>query len=546
MDDGYMTRNDIAATVAKSRQVRRRWHQRTFSGCPTCRRRHVKCDERTPACSNCTRLGLECHDYAQKVMFKVYSGSPAARGSPNPVRRKPKQKARTLAESQPTTRELFDSSDSYEVVEEVVPRNHPGTAIVPCTPPVNRRTGLHFNLAMNTSITCIDSLYYSHFLSTVSTILIVWDAPYNSNPYRLSFPSLCQSSWSLSEAMKALGALHLANTSSGRDRNAHLKNAMSKYGEIVYALRRLLETVETQVTLADLATHLLLCLFEMMDAQTGNWRIHLQGARNIYEALFRHNSTADLMTGNTSACGFDTTHPIRPFLVSLLAYLDVAAACATGNGTLLPGNYWESHGGGWEYNLGVPSFSQGLLADSDVLAPIRSAWSSMMSIQADISAFAKAKRNGLSAERQLITQHALEGRLKRWREGAPQCFTLLEDLELIEEGEGDWHLFEAMGFVEAYEKASIIYLHRVTMSSRWQYPSVSGDISDAVDRILSLARKFCKGIVQLGMPWALFMAGLELMDECKQAFVRDKFTDMARFGMRVCYSLPSYLARCTN
>lgn len=37
--------------------------QRTFTGCRTCRRRRVKCDERKPTCRYCERLKLECEGY---------------------------------------------------------------------------------------------------------------------------------------------------------------------------------------------------------------------------------------------------------------------------------------------------------------------------------------------------------------------------------------------------------------------------------------------------------------------------------------------------
>ncbi|KAH8895671.1 hypothetical protein GQ53DRAFT_838636 [Thozetella sp. PMI_491] len=36
---------------------------RTFTGCRTCRSRHLKCDEARPVCSSCRRLGLECEGY---------------------------------------------------------------------------------------------------------------------------------------------------------------------------------------------------------------------------------------------------------------------------------------------------------------------------------------------------------------------------------------------------------------------------------------------------------------------------------------------------
>lgn len=53
------------------------------------------------------------------------------------------------------------------------------------------------------------------------------------------------------------------------------------------------------------------------------------------------------------------------------------------------GRYWERFGGGLEYNLRVPSYSPAVTLSDRTMAQFRLSWSRMMSIQADISAFAK-------------------------------------------------------------------------------------------------------------------------------------------------------------
>ncbi|KAJ5524404.1 hypothetical protein N7494_011054 [Penicillium frequentans] len=42
---------------------------RSFTGCATCRRRHVKCDEGHPTCSMCSSSGLSCAGYKKDVFF---------------------------------------------------------------------------------------------------------------------------------------------------------------------------------------------------------------------------------------------------------------------------------------------------------------------------------------------------------------------------------------------------------------------------------------------------------------------------------------------
>ncbi|KAJ5448383.1 transcriptional regulator family: Fungal Specific TF [Penicillium cf. griseofulvum] len=44
-------------------------HTRSFTGCSTCRRRHVKCDEGRPECSMCQYFGLPCEGYKNDIFF---------------------------------------------------------------------------------------------------------------------------------------------------------------------------------------------------------------------------------------------------------------------------------------------------------------------------------------------------------------------------------------------------------------------------------------------------------------------------------------------
>ena len=45
----------------------------TFGGCATCRRRHVKCDQKTPTCERCRRAGLSC-SFAPTLRWLVSTG----------------------------------------------------------------------------------------------------------------------------------------------------------------------------------------------------------------------------------------------------------------------------------------------------------------------------------------------------------------------------------------------------------------------------------------------------------------------------------------
>lgn len=115
---------------------------------------------------------------------------------------------------------------------------------------------------ISSSLDCVDGRYFSHFVDQVSSLLLIYDNSTNVNPFRKHFPDVARSSPLMVNAMQALGALHLANTSVGPQRMSHFQKAMGNYGEVVKSFRAKHQP-EHQVQLTDLATCLLLCLFEV-------------------------------------------------------------------------------------------------------------------------------------------------------------------------------------------------------------------------------------------------------------------------------------------
>ncbi|KAJ5240226.1 hypothetical protein N7468_004845 [Penicillium chermesinum] len=55
--------------AAEARRATTASHTRSFTGCATCRSRHVKCDEGRPACAMCTSFGLPCAGYKKDLFF---------------------------------------------------------------------------------------------------------------------------------------------------------------------------------------------------------------------------------------------------------------------------------------------------------------------------------------------------------------------------------------------------------------------------------------------------------------------------------------------
>ncbi|OOG00032.1 hypothetical protein ASPCADRAFT_203920 [Aspergillus carbonarius ITEM 5010] len=514
----------LSASAAPEKRKRvRRWHHRGFTGCSTCRRRHVRCDEASPSCKNCTRLGLECDGTQGRMTFKVY-GPPQADSS-SATAKKCEKKIKVEGDTQVKQEPVGDDNESIEAL--VV-----SPTTISDVKPIKYRFQEPISPAefLSSSLDCVEGRYYTHFVDQVSTLLLIYDNSNNINPYRRFFPELARSSPSMASAMQAMGALHLANTSKGQQRNKHFQQAMSNYGEVVKSFRTRYTDPDQSVRLTDFATCLLLSLFEMMDSQHHNWAIHLKGAREIYRILFSPNSDP----AKEAKRLVEINHPLRPFLVSLLSYLDVAGACATSEGTVVEGSYWRTHGGGWEYNLGTPSLSTEQPAYSHFLVELRQCWSVMMEIQASISAFGKAKHEGLmSLEQQDLVYHELLQRLVQWRLNAPQTLQRLGDLDDESLRQYPYpDVLEYAGCIEAYEKATNIFLHRVGAAARPDIQPQRVLLDMLSSRILALIGKLAKDVGQLAVLWPLFTAGRETRNESEQKYVRQTMTDLQRFGFK--------------
>jgi hypothetical protein len=97
----------------------RRWHHRGFTGCSTCRRRHVRCDEASPACNNCVRLGRECDGAQGRMTFKVYGPSQTPTSSPPELSRAPRRQNNNSTSSPDSS----DASTASPLGEDADSRN---------------------------------------------------------------------------------------------------------------------------------------------------------------------------------------------------------------------------------------------------------------------------------------------------------------------------------------------------------------------------------------------------------------------------------------
>ncbi|EFE32052.1 C6 finger domain protein, putative [Trichophyton benhamiae CBS 112371] len=468
-----------------SKKRTRKWHQRGFSGCSTCKKRHVKCDETAPACLNCTRRGIECDGAHQNATFKVYMQTP-----PVPTSSQEMTKARGAATANGSYMQSIDMKENY------LAQNKDGSQ--------NRTLGFD------------EGIYYSYFLETASTFLSIYETPYHSNPFRSMLAQYACTSRILSKAMGAVGALHLANTTAGQDRAVHLHYAMNAYGDIVQSLGQAWSNPRCQFKLADFATCLLLCVFEMLDSQIENWKVHLAGARDIFNSL--DSSTTALSRGQTNPLD----QPFKDFLVSLMEYLEVVGAISTNEGMTQRVPYREVYGNGQQIPFGSPTINPGHYALSN---DIRHAWTELLGIKADINSFHGAQGHGMSARDEESIRRGLEIRLASWE--AASWFKGISDIH-----END-SLPEIIAFVKAHEQATIIYLHRVSASGRQRAHHSPAHVRTAVRRILSLVKRNARGIGRLAMHWSMYMASLEAVDEHDRAFIKEWYGETTSVGFRV-------------
>lgn len=276
----------------------------------------------------------------------------------------------------------------------------------------------------------------------------------------------------------------------------------------------------------------------MMDSQQDNWAVHLKGAREIYKLLFLQSNPDPKQEAHRIA---EMNHPLRQFLISLLSYLDVAGACATSDGTVVEGSYWRTFAGGWEYNLGIPSLTADRPPSEHTLNELRTCWSIMMEVQAAISSFGRQKHeNRLSAAEQDVIYGEILDRLLAWRANAPECMQVLGALDDATLQQYPYpEVLEYAGCIEAYEKATIIYLHKVAGASRPDRQTEGPLLRTLSSRILQLIGKCANGVGQLATLWPLFTAGRETRDLREQMYVRQTMTELQLFGFKVCSCSPS-------
>ncbi|KJZ68249.1 hypothetical protein HIM_12360 [Hirsutella minnesotensis 3608] len=380
---------------------------------------------------------------------------------------------------------------------------------------------------------CSNTLYYHHFYHTVSSYLIIYDMTAHSNPYRMLL-QLAGSSGLLQDTTRALGAMHLAGLPNVQNQSVHRSAAMKAYGSVVTRLRDAVSSIPSIAGLELLATSLLLCMFEAMSSNDDSWKIHLAGAGQIFQSMYRPPTAAASGSRMAESAEVTANLPLRRFLVSMMSYLDVAASCATAGSPLVSGDYWETLGGGWEYKPGVPSNPTTHSPTDRTMSQLRCSRSRLMSIQTEISRFAELTREGLDRLQTEVICNNIAYRIKNWLDTRPDVYLRLRGFEDAAEdtSEKEAEVLRAAACIQSYYLSCIIYLERST-TRRVGSSALDPQIKAAVDQILALMANYSSGVHRLAFLWPVLTAGIATVNIEQQCILRDWLTEMECFGFRV-------------
>ncbi|KAI0111803.1 hypothetical protein F4814DRAFT_450480 [Daldinia grandis] len=98
--------------------------KRTKTGCLTCRKRRIKCDEGRPTCNNCLKSKRQCDGYNQRVVFKDPLG-PFANAPFGPIHYPAPSPQALVREQQLSAAQQKSSSQALQIIAPKPPMGYP-------------------------------------------------------------------------------------------------------------------------------------------------------------------------------------------------------------------------------------------------------------------------------------------------------------------------------------------------------------------------------------------------------------------------------------
>ncbi|KAI0012577.1 fungal-specific transcription factor domain-containing protein [Xylariaceae sp. FL0662B] len=235
-------------------------------GCWTCKRRKIGCDRGYPACNNCIRTGRECQGYGIRLTWP---------DQPDGRRRLSRLPDHTIHNHvvidsayygkqflNMTYADLAIAKKGLSLIglSLIREQQRPGRSI-PLISDFNERES-HL----------VD--YYQKRLSRMISTIDVNNG-FREDLLPMALSSHSSASHGLRNAILAVSAFHLW----GADQ------ALSYKAEALRSLSSSLSSESVGITETQLATSMMLCVYNVFDETEGNWSLHFNGAQNILDKL---------------------------------------------------------------------------------------------------------------------------------------------------------------------------------------------------------------------------------------------------------------------
>lgn len=238
---------------------------RRAQGCWTCKRRKIGCDRGYPACNNCLRTGRECLGYGIRLAWP---------DQPDGRRRLNRLPDHTIHHHEidsayygkqflnVTYSDLAMARKGISPICLTIARVQPRPSqLIPLFPNIHERES-HL----------ID--YYRRKLSQMISTIDVNNG-FRDDLLPMALSSIGSASDGLRNAMLAVSAFHLWGP----------EQALSYKADALRSLSSSLSSESVGITETQLATSMMLCVYNVFDETEGNWNLHLHGAQVILHKL---------------------------------------------------------------------------------------------------------------------------------------------------------------------------------------------------------------------------------------------------------------------
>ncbi|KAI1805143.1 fungal-specific transcription factor domain-containing protein [Daldinia bambusicola] len=238
---------------------------RRAQGCWTCKRRKIGCDRGYPACNNCLRTGRECLGYGIRLAWP---------DQPDGRRRLTRLPDHTIHhhEIDPD----YYGKQFLNVTYSDLALSRKGISpiclsIIRAQPRPGRSLPLFANLHERESH--LISYYEKKLSQMISTIDI--NNGFRDDLLPMALSNIGNASNGLRNAMLAVSAFHLWGS----------EEALSYKADALRSLSSSLSSESIGITETQLATSMMLCVYNVFDETEGNWNLHLRGAQTILQKL---------------------------------------------------------------------------------------------------------------------------------------------------------------------------------------------------------------------------------------------------------------------